>query len=125
MNHNQLYFIVIDSNDNVFGHYHSSIIDKIDNHNYDRNMFIFTLNNNGRSGTKKFNSKNGNNAYTRICNNNNYYDCGYYINQIDTNRSYINSYIENCFSGIEKRTLTGNYYPTCFTTKRIIVIQMK
>ena len=29
INHNQLYFIIIDSNDNVFGHYHSSIINRI------------------------------------------------------------------------------------------------
>ena len=75
---------------------------------------------------KKNYNKNGK-AFTRIYNDDDYYYyCyGYYIYQIDTNRSYINSYIENCFSGIEKPTLTGNYYPTCFTTKRIIVIQMK
>ena len=29
MNHSHLYFIVIDSDNNVFGHYHNSIIDKI------------------------------------------------------------------------------------------------
>jgi hypothetical protein len=28
LNHQHLYFIVIDSNDNVFGHYHNGIIDK-------------------------------------------------------------------------------------------------
>ena len=43
--------------------------------------------------------------------------------------SYINfniiNYIGDYFSGIEKTTLTGNYYPNYFTTKRIIVIQMK
>jgi len=125
MNHNQLYFIIIDSNDNVFGHYHSSFINKIGSNIYDSNIFIFTLNSNGRCGIKKFNNKNGNNAYTCIYNGNNYYGCGgYYINQIDTNRSYIGN-IEDCYSGIEKTTLTGNYYPNYFTTKRIIVIQMK
>ena len=41
------------------------------------------------------------------------------------NNSWINSYIEDCYSGIEKTTLTGNYNPNSFTTKRIIVIQMK
>lgn len=35
------------------------------------------------------------------------------------------SKIEDCYSGIEKTTLTGNYNPNHFTTKRIIVIQMK
>ena len=54
MNHNQLYFIIIDSNDNVFGHYHSSVIDKINNWIYDSNIFIFTLNSNGRCEIKKF-----------------------------------------------------------------------
>ena len=52
MNNNQLYFIVIDSNDNVFGHYHSSVIDQ-HGYNYYSNKFIFTLNNNGRCGIKK------------------------------------------------------------------------
>ena len=52
MNHNQLYFIVIDSNDNVFVHYHFGVIDQ-HGYNYDSNMFIFTLNNNGRCKIKK------------------------------------------------------------------------
>ena len=126
MNHNQLYFIVIDSNDNVFGHYHPSVIDKTYYKSYDSNIFIFTLNNNGRCGIKKFDNKGGNNAYTYIWNNNSYYGCyGYYICQIDTNDSCISDSIENRFSGIEKTTLTGNYNPNHFTTKRIIVIQMK
>ena len=126
MNHNRLYFIIIDSNNNVFGHYHPSVINKINSGIYDSNIFIFTLNNNGRSGIKKFNNKDGI-TFTGIYNNSNNYECyGYYrICQIDTNNSFIYSYIENYYSGIEKTTLTGNYYPDCFTTKRIIVIQMK
>ena len=125
MNHNQLYFIIIDSNDNVFGHYHSSVIDKISSDIYDSNIFIFTLNNNGRSEIKKFDNKNGN-ASTYIYNDYDYYCCyGYYIYKIDTNDSRIYNSIENCYSGIEKTTLTGNYYPNKFTTKRLIVIQMK
>ena len=124
MNHNQLYFIVIDSKNNVFGHYHPSVIDKIDSYNYDSNIFIFTLNSNGRCGIKKFNNKNGK-AFTRIYNDDDYYYyCyGYYIYQIDTNNSFIDYDIENYYSGIEKTTLTGN--TGYFTTKRIIVIQMK
>ena len=127
MNHNQLYFIIIDSKNNVFGHYHSSVIDKINNWIYDSNIFIFTLNSNGRCEIKKFNNKNGNEAYTYIYKDNNYYySCyGYAIYQIDTNNSSINSDIEKYYSGIENTTLTGNYYPNYFTTKRIIVIQMK
>ena len=89
-------------------------------------MFIFTLNNNGRCGIKKFNNKCGNNAYTYIYNDNNYYGCYVYgIRQIDTNNSFIPSSIGDYYSGIEKTILTGNYKPDYFTTKRLIVIQMK
>ena len=127
MNHNQLCFIAIDSNDNVFGHYHPGVIDKIyPNCNYDNNIFIFTLNSNGRSGVKKFNRKNGYTC-TGIYNNNDYYGCGYgyYIRQIDTNGSYINDDIVYFFEGIETTTLTGNCLPDYFTTKRVIIIEMK
>ena len=124
MNHNQLYFIAIDSNDNVFGHYHPGVIDKIGSNN-DNNIFIFTLNSNGRSGVKKFNRK-GRNTYTYICNDNDYYGCyGYGISQIDTNDSYISNGIVKYYEGIETTTLTGNCYPDKFTTKRVIVIEMK
>ena len=96
MNHNQLYFIIIDSNDNVFGHYHPGVINKISSNIYNDNDY--------------------------------YYSCynDYDIRQIDTNNSHIYSYIGDYFSGIEETTLTGNYLPPdSFTTKRIIVIQMK
>ena len=56
---------------------------------------------------------------------NDYYYCyyGYAIYQIDTNDSCIDSFIGDSYSGIEKTTLTGN--TDKFTTKRIIVLQMK
>ena len=126
LNHNQLYFIAIDSNDNVFGHYHPGVIDKIGYNIHDNNIFIFTLNSNGRSGVKKFNRKAGN-TFTYICNDNNYCvcGCGYWIYQINTNDSCIDNDIVNCFEGIKKTTLTGNCYPDKFTTKRVIIIEMK
>ena len=40
INHSHLYFIVIDSNDNVFGHYHNKIIDKTDSDIYDIYIYI-------------------------------------------------------------------------------------
>ena len=124
LNHNQLYFIIIDSNDNVFGHYHPGVIDKISSNIYDSNIFMFTLNSNGRCGIKKFNNKGGDDACTYICDSNDYYYCyDYVICKIDTNNSCIDSSIGDCYSGIEKTTLTGN--TDRFTTKRIIVIQMK
>ena len=57
INHSHLYFIVIDSNDNVFGHYHNKIIDKTDSDIYDSDIFMFTLNSNGRNGVEKFERK--------------------------------------------------------------------
>ena len=125
LNHNQLYFIAIDSNDNVFGHYHPGVVDGIGSNIYDNNIFIFTLNSDGRSGVKKFNRKNGD-ICTYICNSNNYYGCGYCgygIRQIDTNESFIGNVIVDYFEGIEETTLTGNSDE--FTTKRVIVIEMK
>ena len=61
-------------------------------------------------------------------NDNDYYGCydyGYVIYQIDTNGSGISNYIEKYFDGIETTTLTGNCYPDKFTTKRLIIIEMK
>ena len=127
LNHNQLYFIAIDSNDNVFGHYHPGVIDKIRRNIYDNNIFIFTLNSNGRSGIKKFDRKDGDTC-TGIYSDNDYYEfgyCGYDIYQINTNGSYINDRIADYFEGIKTTTLTGNCRPGSFTTKRVIVIEMK
>ena len=55
MNHNQLYFIIIDSNDNVFGHYNEVKINKTGDYTRDEQSFLFTLNNNGRCEIKKVN----------------------------------------------------------------------
>ena len=136
MNHNHLYFIVIDSNDNVFGHYHPGVIDKIFYpQNYDSNIFVFTLNSNGRSGVRRFYRQYGGvYAGTVIFDDNDYYKChndwykrhsGYSIRQIDTNSSCIGNNIVYCLEGIEYTTSTGNHYPDKFTTRRVIVIEMK
>ena len=57
INHSHLYFIVIDSNYNVFGHYHNSIVDEIGSWFKDDKSFMFTLNSNGRNGVEKFERK--------------------------------------------------------------------
>ena len=81
INHSHLYFIVIDSNDNVFGHYHNKIIDKTDSDIYDSDIFMFTLNSNGRNDVEKFESKKS--VCTRI------YDKGfYYCGRIDYDTGY-------------------------------------
>ena len=57
INHSHLYFIIIDSNNNVFGHYHNGIIDIVGMYIFDQNIFMFSLNSNGRIGIKKFERK--------------------------------------------------------------------
>ena len=56
--HSQLYFIVIDSNNNVFGHYHPGFVGHFNVEGYDGDhddgIFLFTLNSNGRCGVKKY-----------------------------------------------------------------------
>ena len=49
-----LCFIVVDSNNNVFGYYHPGM-NKSQN-NPDSEIFLFTLSSNGRSGKKKLNN---------------------------------------------------------------------
>ena len=138
MKHSQLYFIVVDSDNNAFGHYHPGVISKCGSlpqgYNYDANMFLFTLNSNGRRKVSKFGRKTQY-VYTRIWNSNKYfyYKCGYgndndscyYIGQIGNCRSCIVGDIVEAFEGIEGSTLTGNCSPDPFTTERLIIVQMK
>ena len=53
LRHSHLYFIVIDSNENVFGSYTDSDIYQVDSDIRSNNPFIFTLFSNGRCGVKK------------------------------------------------------------------------
>ena len=133
LNQKQLYFIVIDSNNNVFGHYHPGIIDKVyagyfENNN-DDNLFLFTLYSNGRSGIKKFNRGIFKHTRTHIDSLRSYYDCGFeypcfQIRKVGTNESEIFGYdIEHGFKGMKQTTFTGKAGK--FTTQRLVVIQMK
>ena len=56
VNHSHLYFITIDSNNNVFVHYHNGIIGGFETEIYDKSIFMFSLNSNGRCEIKKFES---------------------------------------------------------------------
>ena len=127
LNHSQLYFIIIDSNDNVFGHYHPGVIDEV-GENCDNNIFLFSLNSNGRTTLRKYVSK-LRKISTWIYDENHYYSCCssghcYDVDRIDPNCSRICGYdMVRTFQGIKQTTLTGR--PGYFTTVRIIVIQMK
>ena len=84
LNHSHLYFIVIDTCDNVFGHYHDSLIDKYGdgktvenvkkNCVYDDEIFLFTLHNNTTHKKQKFERKGK--LSTLIYDNEFFYRCG-------------------------------------------------
>ena len=131
MNHEHLYFIPIDSDNNVFGHYHPSKITKVDSQNEEKGIFLFTLNSNGRYGVGKFDHLKSIETCTYICGNKLFFWPGhnyfafYSIWRLDTNKSYINGDdIIKSFKGIEN-TFVDNYFDKKFTTTRLIVIEMK
>ena len=125
INHSHLYFIIIDSDNNVFGHYHNGIIDRIGDLIYDSNIFMFTLNSNGRCGIKKFNNKEPDDVFTGIYDDNDFYGCcgGYAIREIDKNKSWVDSEISGYFDIDDPTIFTGSCLPDYFAPKRIVVLQ--
>ena len=129
-NQSHLYSFVIDSNDNVFSHYHEGVIEKDSwPRNYDKKIFIFTLTSNGRSVKKKFERRRLKHTYTGIWSGKDCFYCGHKhstchtVLQLGTANCFVEKeQIENMFEGVEANTLTGG---ETFTTTRIIVIQMK
>ena len=57
LHYQHLYFIIINSNTNVFIHFNEVNIDKIDNYTRDEQSFLFILNSNKRYRIKKYNIK--------------------------------------------------------------------
>ena len=124
LHHDKLYFIVIDSENNVFGHYHPTLIEQADTQYISNGIFIFTLNSNGRSEVRRYTST-SEQTYTYIWSDNDYYKCNYdyMINSIGYKKSYISTSIRDTFNNITINTLTGQ--PNYFITTRIVIIQMK
>ena len=141
LNHKHLFFIVIDSDNNVFGHYNEVVVSKIDKYIRDELSFMFTLNNNNRCGIKKFKLKSKKYDYSMcvydVYENEYYYFCGngnkdiYEYCQIRSIGNPYSSHIcdmSKCYEGINKTDLIGRDPETngiTFTTKRLIVIEMK
>ena len=136
LHHKQMYFIIIDSDGNVFGHYHSTVINSPGNWSndservHDRNIFMFTLNSNGRCEAKKCKSK-INNICTVINPDDTFFCVGDNIGwneltRFDTHGSYLYRLPER-FIGMggkdctKEDCSTGSSY---FTAKRLIVIEM-
>ena len=139
LKHQHLYFIVIDSDDNVFGHYNEGTISKTGIYVRDEKSFMFTLNNNNRCGIKKFQLKSNEFEHSvYVCNNTgndySYYYCGNgnsgycAIGSIgQTNGSGICD-MSKSYEGINRTDLIGRDPGTksiSFTTKRLIVLEMK
>ena len=133
VNHQHLYFIVIDSDNNVFGHYHDSLLDKLTEFNYDSNMFMFTLCRNGVTETNKYNNK-AQDIWTFTYGGTYYYFCGrgalnkssYGVGVVDNNVSSVKrANLIKTFDEIKKDTLTGRTKGNKFITRRLVVIEMK
>ncbi|BFU22331.1 trichohyalin, putative [Entamoeba histolytica] len=111
INKEHIIIIIEDEEGNKFGGYVNSKIDKVGNgfigdYIYDSKSFVFSLESNGRiEGMMKFDIKLQQYAFILY---NQSHDC-----------------FQNCFeyNGIEN-ALCGKEIPECFTSKRIIVIEM-
>ena len=132
LNHEHLYFIVIDSSYNVFGHYNEANIDKVGSFVRDKDSFVFTLNNNNRCGIKKFNFKSNYSDHSCFLDIDRYWQCGpgskgyYCIYTIGNNDCQISDMTKS-FEEMKKTDLIGTDFKETnmkFTTKRLIVIEM-
>ena len=127
--HQHLYFIVIDSNNNVFGHYHDGVITGNGCH-HDKGIFMFSLHNDERCGAIKFDCTNEY-AFTFVYGGTKYYDTGYdtytsyTVSKLDTIYSSVDGHIEDGFKDMKVNKLIGTIYIPYFNAKRIIIIQMK
>ena len=132
LNHSNYYFIVVDSNNNVFGHYYKANIYSTGQNDDEifEDSFMFTLNSNGRCGVKKFENTVNGDINTWICDDDCLYACNSYtVNEFDKNTSSFDSGISYYFNIDDSKVFTGSCEskdnPVCFTPKRVIVVEMK
>ena len=126
MNHQHLYFIIIDNQNNVFGHYHDSVINKIGSSIFDKKIFLFTLFSNGRCEAKKY--KPIIEVSTKISNDNGFYegpDHGIWLKfyNFDNTQHFLWDGIGVVFEGASSKKLIGNTTAR-FAAKRLLVIEM-
>ena len=126
-----LMFIVEDTNNNKFGGYLTSTIDKYDDYIIDKNAFVFSLKSNGRiNGTKKFDISNSCYSFKIWMKSNSEYLFKFGYEDLGIfKKSYKNggwtqptSYN---YEGISSALSGKNSYSTPYSMKRFIVIQMK
>ena len=127
MNHQHLYFIVIDENNSIFGHYHNDRITRIGN-NYSDTMFMFSLSSYGKDVIAKYAGKKKG-LFTYISYNQDFFTCSnsYAIGPINSNTSSIDSEVKDYFSNANKKLFVRSKMfksSALFVAKRLIVIEM-
>ena len=132
---NNLYFIVIDSKNNIFGHFHYNYITKY-GVNYDSDLFIFSLKTNEKNEIKKFENISKNKTCTEIYSRRyilycgSWNDDGYKLYDYNNNKSYIGKDISKSFKDSNPFYFTGinskidEDGSVLFNLNRLIVIQM-
>ena len=126
--HEHLYFIVIDDENDVFGHYHDGVV--YSHVEYDKGIFLFTLNSNGRCGVMKYTSR-SDRVNTVLCRDGYYccQGCGFGVMELNTRKSYISKYITKYFSVDDSTVFTDGQMDEIgmsdFVVKRVVVIGMK
>ena len=133
INHSHLYFVVIDSDENVFGHYLNVMVEETNLDIVDTDIFLFTLNSNGRNDVEKFESKKV--VYTHIYDDGFYYcgnigyDTGYYsVVDIGKANSRVHEDISHFFYIDNPEIFTGSCYSfgydNFYKPERVVVIEM-
>ncbi|BFU25338.1 predicted protein [Entamoeba histolytica] len=131
MNKEHIIIIIEDEDRNKFGGYVNSKVDKIHSYIKDSKSFVFSLESKGRiEGMKKFDIKHTENTfYLHSQSSDGLFGFGKYGSDIfmckenNKTKSWCYQYSYS-YEGISN-TLCGKEYPDRFTTKRIMVIEMK
>ena len=130
LNKSNLIFIIEDTNNNKFGGYISSTIDKENSYINDSNAFVFSLKSNNRNKEmKKFNISDSSNAFylydksdSRIFGFGRGHDIC--MKKKDSSSKHFCHHTSFNYEGISN-ALCGSTHPNTFSSKRIVVIQMK
>ncbi|KAL7712291.1 TLDc domain-containing protein [Entamoeba marina] len=128
INKRNLYFISFDNENNVFGGYVDTIINKTNSFITDPNAFTFSLMRNNDKKNNKYEIKNNNQQYAfyLFSNKDDMYGFGggnaIHVGKINNSNSYCTSYSFE-YTG-DQHPFVDKNYPTQFAMKRILVIQM-
>lgn len=130
----KLYFISIDSNNNIFGHFHPGEIIKDVNH--DSSIYMFSLRSSEMMSPEVYYSSLRSSVFTEVYSHTHllycgsYNESGYKLSDYSSSNSYIGRDVHCSFIGCNKFTFTGKSSPVdtdgsvLFSLKRLVVIEM-